>query len=1046
MKINYLILHFAIILGITSCSARQTCDDCINNFEALNKEFVEPAKEYGSAPLYVLNTTITRDLLDRTLTELKDKGFGGVFFHPRPGLITEYLSDEWFDMFRYTLDKGKEIGLNTWIYDENSYPSGFAGGHVPAQMPESYNQGQGLQLTKVEVLPDTASVFCICLKEENGTFTDVTATLRTEAGKTGNYYLFSKTYHRPTAWYGGFSYVDLLVPGVTQKFIDVTMPGYKRVAGHEFGKSMPGWFTDEPHIQPPGNSIRWTPDLFDVFLQKWGYDLKTVLPSLFEETGDWKRVRHNYIQTLLQLFIDRFAKICFEYCEENNLKFTGHYWEHGWPDMSHNGDNMAMYAWHQMPAIDMLFNQFDDVTPTAQFGNVRAVKELRSVANQMGYRRTFSETYGGAGWEETFRDLKRLGDWEYALGVNFMNQHLSHLSLAGSRKYDYPPNFNDFTPWWPYYRTLNMHFARLSMALSAGEQMNDILILEPNTTIWLYYAFRTGNFRTNNNSSSNAQYREIGQTFQTFVTTLEKAQVEYDLGSENIIKDQGKVNGKKFVVNKRAYSKVVLPPMMENLDAPTWELLKKFIDNGGSVLAFSIPDYLDGQPNPEMEKYFTGKPNVKIIPTLTTDVIRGDFASTEIIFPQFKGGSLYHQRRVMDDGQLLFLVNSSLEEPVEGYVLLDGKDAVELNTLTGEMFDYPEKIEGKQIRLDYDLPPSGSLLLYVFNKKQNGFEQTVPAKQYNALSASAPLTVKPDGSNILAIDFCDLVVGNEIFRDQHVFDAADKAYKYHGFSANPWNTSVQYKDNIVRRDTFSTGGFKATYRFTVAGDFDMSGMQAVVERPNLYTITINGQEIKPEPGKWFIDRDFGVLPIGKNVRKGANELTLTLSPMKIHAELEAVFILGDFIVQPAAKGFVINPPNGMLTAGSWKTQGFPFYNGAVSYSKTFNITNPSGNYQVSLGDWTGTVAAVNINGQQAGIIGFEPYSLNVSKLIKQGVNTVEVKIIGSNKNLLGPFHNNPRPGLVSPGNFRNVRFYPAGSDYQQLDYGLMSDFSLEEGT
>jgi hypothetical protein len=58
---------------------------------------------------------------------------------------------------------------------------------------------------------------------------------------------------------------------------------------------------------------------------------------------------------------------------------------------------------------------------------------------------------------------------------------------------------------------------------------------------------------------------------------------------------------------------------------------------------------------------------------------------------------------------------------------------------------------------------------------------------------------------------------------------------------------------------------------------------------------------------------------------------------------------------------------------------------------------------------------------------------------------VEVKIVGSNKNLLGPFHNNPRPGLVSPGHFRNVRAYPAGDDYQQLDYGLMGDFWMEQG-
>ena len=39
---------------------------------------------------------------------------------------------------------------------------------------------------------------------------------------------------------------------------------------------------------------------------------------------------------------------------------------------------------------------------------------------------------------------------------------------------------------------------------------------------------------------------EIGQAFQTFITTLEKNQVEYDLGSENIIKDMGSVQKREI--------------------------------------------------------------------------------------------------------------------------------------------------------------------------------------------------------------------------------------------------------------------------------------------------------------------------------------------------------------------------------------------------------------------------------------------------------------------------------------------------------------------
>ena len=279
---------------------------------------------------------------------------------------------------------------------------------------------------------------------------------------------------------------------------------------------------------------------------------------------------HNAGSTLLHLFIERWSKPWHDYAERKHIQWTGHYWEHNWPDLSQGPDNMAMYAWHQIPGIDMLFNQYDDSRCQAQFGNVRSVKELRSVANQIGQRRTLSETYGGGGWDERFEDFKRLGDWEYALGVNFMNQHLSHMTITGARKFDYPPVFTSLSPWWQEYGVLNDYFARLSVVLSQGEQLNDWLILEPTTTLWLYYTHVAGGdplWRTAN-------------AFQQFITRAEKAQMEYDLGSEDIIGRVGKVSGSRFCVGRRAYTTVVLPPEMVNLEATTFELLQHFVNNG----------------------------------------------------------------------------------------------------------------------------------------------------------------------------------------------------------------------------------------------------------------------------------------------------------------------------------------------------------------------------------------------------------------------------------------------------------------------------------
>ena len=158
------------MLSVGSCRKTVVNEVKINDFAALSAEFKTPSAEYTTAPFFVWNYKITKEEIDKFMVDFKNQGSSQVFVHPRPGLITEYLSDEWFELFKYTVEKGKELGMKVWIYDENSYPSGFAGGHVPDQMPESYNQGQGLKMTKFEVLPDTADKYYLCLKEENGEF------------------------------------------------------------------------------------------------------------------------------------------------------------------------------------------------------------------------------------------------------------------------------------------------------------------------------------------------------------------------------------------------------------------------------------------------------------------------------------------------------------------------------------------------------------------------------------------------------------------------------------------------------------------------------------------------------------------------------------------------------------------------------------------------------------------------------------------------------------------------------------------------------------
>jgi hypothetical protein len=82
------------------------------SFQVLRLQFLQPGKEYRSAPLWVWNTTVTLVLIDSMMQDFKDNAFGGVIIHPRPGLITEYLSDEWLHLWQYALNKAKELDMD----------------------------------------------------------------------------------------------------------------------------------------------------------------------------------------------------------------------------------------------------------------------------------------------------------------------------------------------------------------------------------------------------------------------------------------------------------------------------------------------------------------------------------------------------------------------------------------------------------------------------------------------------------------------------------------------------------------------------------------------------------------------------------------------------------------------------------------------------------------------------------------------------------------------------------------------------------------------
>lgn len=991
-----------VLLCIAFSCARPQSNFC---FEDVARSFSDPGAGYRPAPFWVWNGEVDSTDVDRMLKDFKAQGFGGVFVHPRPGMVTQYLSEDWFNLWSYSLDRCRELGLDIWIYDENSYPSGFGGGHVPARWPETWNHPCDMVPTVSDTLPADLSQYDFCAELE------------------GKHYLYKGVLPKAERWTAGYPYVDLTYAGTTEHFIEATMEGYEQRYGSEFGKQIKGVFTDEPKWQ------RWTPDLPGAFRKDWGRDLEPLMPLLEKDAPGFKQLRYQFIATKMRLFTDRWSKPWHDYCESKGLVWTGHYWEHRWPDLRDGGDNMAMYEWHQQPGIDMLFNQYDSVASTAQWGNVRSVKELRSVANQVGQRRTLSESYGGAGWDLTFEDMKRLADWEYALGVNFMCQHYSGVTIEGARKFDYPDFFTRYSPWWENYKYLNDHVARLSLALSQGEQLNDILLIEPNSTIWMYYTYR---FR-------HPHLKEIGQSFQSLVTSLNHRQVEFDLGSETIIRNRGSVKNGRFVVGERAYSTVIIPPLCENLFPETAAMLEKFVKQGGRLIALSEPSMEAAEPSGRLETLWRNSSIERSVSSL-------DNGSGPAVFRYSGAGDLQHHRRTFRDGELLFLANTSLQENAAGSISVKGEAVLAMDTFTGGIHRFDGYVvEGTDVRIDFDIAPAGHMLFYVARKEASvrkyldvGTVFETPEDEVKPLSETRAERMD---SNYLTLDFCDLTIDGKTQKNLYVSDACTELYKHFGW-LNPWERQVQYKDNIVALDTFSTGDITVRYRFFAQDCLCSASPVLICEKPGLWEVSINGKPLKAMAGVHILDAKDGCYDLADKVRDGENIIELHRDRMSVFAEISFAFIGGEFGVVPASGTGWRIVPSKTPGLGSWVEQGLPFYNGAVAYRRSFDVPENVGDRILRLGAWKGTVCEVWVNGEKAGIIFSKPYEMNIGRWLKPGKNEVEVCCIGSNSNLYGP-HFRTRNGAMTPKDwYFGAKPSPAAA-YIFDQYGLYENFAIE---
>ena len=486
-------------------------------------DFKNVPKKYRPIPFWSWNEKLSPEETKRQINVMENAGIGGYFMHARGGLQTEYMGEEWFENITAAVEEGEKLNMRSWAYDENGWPSGFGNGVVNGLGVE-YQQ-KYLRMEDENTHPDTFIA---------------------KVGEHSFYYDINPFY------------VDTLDKKAIAKFIECTyLPYYEK-----YGKRIEGFFTDEPQISRDG--IPWSFVFEEEYKVRYGENISEHLEELFLEIGDYKNTHIKFWKMVTDLFSSSFMKQIYDWCDERDLKLTGHLVleDNLECQITSNGACMPHYEYFHMPGMDWLGRSIYDCLN---------MQQLCSVAEQLGKKNVLSETFALCGHNVSLSELKGIYEWQMVRGVNILCPHLEGYSIRGIRKRDYPPAMYYQQPWWSEFDKWIDAMSRVGMVLYESESKPDVLLLHPETTAWTKF------------STDMDGLRALNSEFIGLIKSLEAKHIPFHLGDETIMERHAKVENGKLVIGKQSYS-YVIDSCCEFLFDNTKELLKEFVSQGGKIV------------------------------------------------------------------------------------------------------------------------------------------------------------------------------------------------------------------------------------------------------------------------------------------------------------------------------------------------------------------------------------------------------------------------------------------------------------------------------
>jgi hypothetical protein len=1074
--------------------------------EALSRDkFKSPSREFGIMPFWFWNGEMKYEEMEYQLWEYYNKGIPGIYIHARFGILEPigYLTDDWFDRVKFTIEKAQEIGLQVWVYDEYNWPSGTAGKEVMKRKPDLTQRylelvegniaGQYFQFmegtdSRYNDLEESEPVYACAillkdLEKGNPRFVNLMPSLSfdkviTWEAPKGPWKMFYFI-ERKASWYS-----DMLNPETTKEFLKLTHERYKKYLGEKEFKNIKGFYTDEPamhyfEVARDNYIIPWSKQMFKIFREHNGYDLKQHLPHLFFDIGsESEKIRYDFYNALTKQYEKTFYKEIADWCEENDMVFTGHLlFEESLRLHSRTGGNLFKHLRHMhMTGVDHLYPRIG----TREMPDEHvALKLASSAAHQFGSTRLLCESMGGSYWDCTMERMKWIADWEYVLGVNLLNPHGFHYSIEGERKRDWPPSQFYHHTWWKQYGMFNSYIARLSYILSGGRHICKTAILYPINSIWALYTPQ----------SRNKTGTTIENEFNYMTDRLLRLHMDFDYIDEDILKEC-RIEGGKLLIRDEAYEVLILPAAT-HIKASTLDILEKFIKSGGKVIADTMlprrsiegeAENFDGRIeslfgvsaeevnnaylNGEAKEYSlavkdigeNGGRTVLIKgPSLSAgdglDVLKQ--AMLCCIKPEIMIDSeeVFYLHRNKDGQDFYFLVNPTSEE-IEINISIEGEFAPELwNLLNGEIT--PVRVfnikEGKTY-FKLHMHPFGSYMIGVSPLKEDlrivesdieidevlelkvkghgclpeggrlkavirGIEKTVPipaAALPIPISLNGEWKISTDRPNVILTDKWKVSYDN----GQCPADFCSDEYSFDGFydfRMGAWETQLpEERDEAVYP-------VRLWYVTDIYADYVPDDLKILIDgfKGSDYRLLVNGKPITAEPFRSFLDAEIKEVPAADSFKKGRNTIAILLTVnKKSDGMVDLLKLTGTFAVSERNGRETICAPVDAIQTGDFTIQGFPYFSGTMEYFREFELPETFIGCKITLKADPGTdVIEADINGIQAGVCLWKPYEIDITKLVKPGKNRISVRVVNTLFNIL--------EGVKQPSGLFDIKLVPS---------------------